>query len=300
VVWLVLVMRGMADPATEAQRAGDLAGELAACTEVLAGTARDRAWSRCQGRLPWLQARQDADGGFSSATTLSRVRADYTRQPREEAISEIEALFESPRTADVVRLESGLWLARELLDVQGRPADALGFTTPLYAEHPEDRALTDLHARALASVGRTDEALAVEAAAVPIRSASPVEGLPLLLRQQRRRRLGLISLGAVVAFLLPAAPLALKGRRGIRFRGLAPLLGLTAGFALLGGLREPASLPAFGGIGLSLGLIHLLASGATAAAPRLTRPLGLLAGLASLAAGYLALYQTSQLGSIGL
>ncbi|MFT5686740.1 MAG: hypothetical protein ACI8RZ_007697 [Myxococcota bacterium] len=300
VVWLVWVMESGADPAREAQLAGDLAGELSACTKILDAPARDRAWSRCQRRVPWLTARQDTDGSFAGMTSISEVRRSYTSQPRTEAIAEIDAVFASPQAATAVRLEAGLWLARELLDGQDRAEDALRYTTPLYTDHPDDRALTDLHARALATVGRTDEARAVEEAAAPIRSALPAEGLPFLLRQQRRDRLRDLSLTVLAIFLLPAAPLALQGRRRIRLIGLIPLLGLTAGFALIGGLRDPTSLSAFGAVGLSLGLIHLLSSGASAAAPR-TRPiLGILAGLASFAAGYLCLYQTNQLGSIGL
>ncbi|MDG1481438.1 MAG: hypothetical protein P8R54_17720 [Myxococcota bacterium] len=299
-LWLVWVMTGAADPARTAAQAGDFAGELSACTAILAGASRDRAWSRCQRRVLWLQARQDTDGSFTAMTTLSRIRHDYTRQPRSDAIAEIHAAFHAPQTAAAVRLEAGLWLARELLDNQSRPDRALSYTTPLYDVYPEDRSLTDLHARALASVGRTAEALSIEEAAEPIRSANPVEGLPLLLRQQRRDRLQGVSLAVVAVFCLIAAPLALRGRRQIRLVGLVPLLGLTAGFALIGGLRDATVLPTFLGVAFSMGIIHLLSSGATAAAPRGRSMIGILAGLASLAAGYLTLYQTNQLGSIGL
>lgn len=299
-VWLAWVMTGAADPAREAEQAGDLAGELYACEAIVAAPERDRAWSRCQRRIPWLLARQDSDGTFTAMATLSRVRRDYTTQPRAEALAEIDDAYSAPGTAAAVRLEAGLWLARELLDGQALPEEALRYTTELYADHPGDRALTDLHARALASVGRTGEALAVEEAAAPIRSALPVEGLPLLLRQQRRAQLQRASLAVVAGFLLLTAPLAFQGRRRIRLVGLLPLLGITAAFALIGGLRDASSLPAFAGVGLSLSLIHLLSSGATAAVTRGRAAIGLLAGLASIAAGYLTLYQTSQLGSIGL
>jgi hypothetical protein len=298
--WLVWVMTGAADPARAAAQAGDFAGELSACTAILSESTRDRAWSRCQRRVLWLQARQDTDGSFTAMLTLSRIRRDYTRQPRAEAIAEINAAFHAPQTAAAVRLEVGLWLARELLDNQARADAALSYTTPLYDVHPDDRALTDLHARALAGAGQTAEALAVEAAAAPIRSAHPVEGLPLLLRQQQRARLQTVSLAVVAGFLLISAPLALQGRRKVQLIGLIPLLGVTAGFALIGVLRDATVLPTFVGVGLSLSIIHLLSSGATAAVTRGRSLIGILAGLASLAAGYLTLYQTNQLGSIGL
>lgn len=299
-LWLVWVMTGAADPARTAAQAGDFAGELAECTAICAGTIRDRAWSRCQRRLRWLQARQDTDGTFTALTTLSRVRRDYTRQPRQEAIAELDAAYRSPQTAAAVQLETGLWLARELLDKQARADRALSYTTPLYAAYPENRALTDLHARSLASVGRTAEARSVDAAAAPIRSSNPVEGLPLLLRQQRRDRLQKASLAVVAVFFVTATPLALQGRRQARLVGLAPLLGATAGFALIAGLRDATVLPTFLGIAFSMSVIHLLSSSATAAVTRGRAAIGILAGFASLAAGYLALHQTNQLGSIGL
>ena len=300
-VWLVLIWEGVADPVREAQRARDFAGELAACEAVLDSGIRDRTWARCARRIPWLTARKDTDGSFSGLTALDRVRQQYTTQPRESAIAQVSAIFDAPRTAATVRLEAGLWLAREHLDVQGDAEAALSITAPLWIEYPEDRALADLHARSLATLGRTDEARAVEEAAHPIRSAEPQEGLPLLLRQQRRERLHHISLAVVAAYLIVSLPLALQGRQRIRLAGLYPLLGIIGAFALLAGLREPAVLPTFAWIGLALGLIHLLTSGASAAAaPRLRLILGILAGLASLAAGYLSLHQTHQLGSIGL
>ena len=283
----------------------DFAADFAACQEAAPGS---QAAAQCAPRQAWLEAHQDPDSTWSSLSALEDVRQRYTTLPPAQAMARVESIWQDPTASPRVRSEAGVWLARELLDRRGDPAAALPYTTALMARALDAdlrRQGVDLHSRALAGVGRIAEAQALEEEAAPSRSARAREGLPLLLLQRRRARIGQVSAAVLGVGAVALVPLAVRGwarRPRPRPLGLIPLSVTLAGLAAISALRDPASLAAFAWLSAGLITIHLATAGAllSCSAPRWRVLIQLLAAATSLAAGYLSLQHTGNLEVAGL
>lgn len=269
---------GHLDDARAAERAGDHEGEHAACTALLTESAAGTGAEACRRRVTWLNARRDTDGSFASLEALQAVRRDRRTLQSDAAWDRVEAIAEAPTAPARVRDEAALWLGREALDRREDAMLALSWTTPLWdrlAPGPGRpggmRAqVADLHARALLGSGDADGASAVEAAARPLRSAVPREGLPLALRAQRRDRARTGAWAVLALFALAAGPPAARTWAHPdrpQPRGLAPLLivglGATALLALWDATLAPALLLLVG----ALAGIHVISAGALVGTP---------------------------------
>ncbi len=314
---LALGRPAVADPdvllqeARAAERAGDPAAEHAACTQLLAETTQGRGARVCERRLARLALRRDADGSFDGIAALGAVRRSRDTQPVEAARAQVAALVEDADVAAQVRDEAALWLAEEALDERGDAADALQWTTPLWEKLREEPASTtrsaaaDLHGRALLASGDVAGARAVDAAAAPVRSSVPREGLPLALAERRRGHLQAASWLSLVAFGGLAAPLAgatLRSGPRPTPRGLVPLAVACLGAGALAAAQDRATLPVFGVLLIVFGCVHVLAAGALAR-PRSTALRLLvraLTALATLGGAFLVLEGFSLLDGVGL
>ena len=287
--------------ARAAERIGDASAEHAACTALVAETPSGPGAEACRRRLGWLKARQDDDGGFDALEAMQTVRRSRRDLELAEARARVEAIATEPGASNRVRDEARLWLGRDALEQQADPEATLRWTRPLWdrlapeAGRPgELRAqVADVHARALLASGDEPTARAVQAAAAPIRSAVPREGLPLAIRSRDRERVRLAAWAGLGLFGLAAGPPAARTwTRAPRPRpwGLAPLLVVGLGTAGLVAARDAGTAPAVLAVLAILIAAHLVSAGALAATPAGTRRTGLrvLAALGTLAAAWLA------------
>ncbi|MCB9742670.1 MAG: hypothetical protein H6741_11815 [Alphaproteobacteria bacterium] len=283
--------------ARAAERSGDVDAEQALCVALLEGAPDSPEAQRCAARLDWMAERQDADGSLRSLAAFLAAR----RAPPEQAEPQVRALLETSGLPPALEAELRSWLAGRAL-AQGQAERALSEADLALALTPELPAARRQRAQALGALGRWEEAEATEAQG-PTRSARPREGVQLQRAQVRDRWLRALSWLALLAFVLPAAPLAKAGwsrRGGLEPAGLVPLSVAVLGAALLAGawtldtgLAIAACLPA-------LAALHLLSAGAGVA---LQRPwaralLGLGAAGASLGAGFLILGQLGALEGV--
>lgn len=266
--------------ARAAERAGDVVTEHEVCAALLAEAPASPEATRCARRLSWLDARATPDGSLQALATLMAAR----RSP-EGAREAVQGLARREDLPPALAADVHAWLAGDSL-AQGAPAQALADAEQALRLDPDHDAARRQRARALAELGRWEEAEATEAAG-PTRSARPREGVTLLAGEVRRARLRQASWVALLAFCLPGLPLARRGWAqvgGLQAAGLLPLSVAVGGSALLAGawdldmgLALAACLPSLTGV-------HLLSAGAGAALR--SRParalLGLSAALASL------------------
>jgi hypothetical protein len=304
---------GHLEDARAAERAGDHAGEHAACTALLAGSTGGAGAEACRRRIAWLEARRDADGSFTSLDALQAVRRERRTLDAEVAWARVEAIAGAPSAPARVQDEAALWLGREALDRRDAPVLALSWTTPLWSRLAPERGrpgglraqVADLHARALLGSGDEAGAAAVEAAARPVRSAVPREGLPLALRAQRREHARNGAWAGLAIFALAAGPPAARTWARPdrpRPRGLLPLLLVGVGAAGLVALWDTSLAPAVLLLVASLAGVHLVAAGALAG----TRPGPLrmaqrgVAAMGTLAAAWLVADRLGLAAQVGL
>ncbi|MEC7947943.1 MAG: hypothetical protein VX265_10270, partial [Myxococcota bacterium] len=152
------------------------------------------------------------------------------------------------------------------------------WTTPLW-ERLEPEAsqpgslraqVADLHARALLAAGDAAAASAVDAAAQPVRSAIPREGLPLALRARQKERVRSGAWAGLALFGLAAGPPAARTWAASPRptpRGLLPLVVVGIGAGGLVALWDASLAPSFLVLVSILASVHIIAAGALAATP---------------------------------
>jgi hypothetical protein len=304
---------GHLEDARAAERAGDHAAEHAACTALLGEDAGGPGAEACRRRIAWLDARRDTDGGFAALEALQAVRRDRRTLAPEDAWSRVEAVARATEAAARVRDEAALWLAREALDRREDAALALTWTGPLWARLAPEAGrpgglraqAADLHARALLGTGDEAGARAVEAAAAPVRSAVPREGLPLAIRNRDRARARTGAWAGLALFGLAAGPPAVRTWRGPdrpRPRGLVPLLVVGLGATGLVAAWDLATAPGVLAVVGAFAAVHLVAAGALAATPAgpLRVAQRLVAVVGTLAAGWLVADRLGLAAQVGL
>lgn len=250
------------DAARLAERAGDPVAERDACEALLNLAPPDAAaGQRCAQRLAHLRARQDPDGGFSALSRLNALR----RLPADPARIQAEALYAEPGLPEALRRDLALWLAR---DAVNRGEDPRPFLADWPEAEPAQRAARDA------------------LLAVPARAA-PRRGPP-------------IAAALLAIFALLCLPLSWSSRseRPAPY-GLAALLFIGLGFALIAGRWEPRAGWATLALLPPLGLVHLLSLYALRA-ERLTAAVRALSGAATLASFYLVLWRFELLDRVGL
>jgi len=303
-VFLLLLLPARAGhlaDARAAERAGDPGAEHTACRALVAETPGGPGSEACRRRLVWLEARQDADGGFGALEAMQTTRRDRRDLEPAEARARVEAVATEPDASARVRDEAALWLGRDALEQRADAETALRWTRPLWARLAPQAGrpgglraqVADVHARALFASGDEAAARAVQAAAAPLRSAVPREGLPLALRSRDRQRVRLAAWIGLGLFGLAAGPPAVRTwTRAPRPRpwGLAPLLLVGLGAAGLAAAWDAWTAAGVLAVLVTLSATHLVSAGALAATPAGVRKTGLrvLAVLGTLAAAWLA------------
>ena len=279
--------------ARAASRAGDPATEQARCTQLVDLAPTSVGAARCAGRLSWLAARRDPDGGFSGLAALEGVRRRWASDPRPEDREQVVELATGLDTPDALRIDALQWLARERLRARD-PVGAQQWTSKLWEGSDEAgrREAGALHAQALAAAGRVDEARAIEEAAGITSYAGRQEGVDMAVRTARRQSARQTLSALLLVWLLGTAPLSLRGwwaRPRPRPTGLLALGLVGLGALGLAGAWEPATRPGMSALILSQGLLYLHAAGLL---PGLRRARGLArlgALFASLAGSWLVL-----------
>ncbi|MEZ4241737.1 MAG: hypothetical protein R3F59_37435 [Myxococcota bacterium] len=284
---------------------------VALCHEVVDAAPDGGRAPTCARRIAFLERRRDADGAFAGWTTLERVRATWRGAAERAALlAQVAAVADDPGVAAVVRAEAAGWLAQQALDA-GDAARAVAVTDGIVArgglgdDPAVERQVRTVRALALATLGRDAEAVATEAPIrVPVDDAAhrptPVEQLVA----ERRRRWAAWAAGAVLAGFGVAAAAAVARAPRVRTpwpAGLAVvLLGVGGAGALAAGWDAAAGAPV-PWLAAGLGGVHVVAllalirlEGRARAAMRVG------AALATLAAGWLALWWTGSTAWVGL
>ncbi|MCB9682962.1 MAG: hypothetical protein H6733_15965 [Alphaproteobacteria bacterium] len=298
----------LAEASMKAERRGDPAEAVAACTEAVDVLPTGPRAQRCVDRLAFLAARRDTDGSYAGWQELEAVRRARRSLTQAEARGRVIALLSREGIAASTVAEATIWLASEALDMDGDPQRALDVIAPLYARRASladalRKRTVMLQARALAELGRSEEALGVEteiAVAAPMPRPTPVQAV---MHDQAVGRRNVAAAAILLGFAILAAPLAVRGaRRRPVPMGLVPLW-LAIGLAWwvaeswdVGAGR--ALLP----MGAGFTGVHLLAVLArTADAPAVLRGLvAFAAAAATFAVAWLALAFTGTLGWVGL
>lgn len=294
--------------ALAAERQIDLATEEAALRRCLAADPSGPRAAACRQRLDWLTARQDADRGYRSLTELLQVRRDWRSIGEDSARKRVSAVYGRQGIPPTLRVEAGLWLARNALDQRKDPAVALALAEALEkgpAREVDDAlrgSITRLRAQALALQGQGDQARRVERTLAGSTTTPTVNDV---VRLRRRGQLRLAAWGVIGAFAALELPLGLKGWATPprpRPLGLVPLAIAAAGSGALAAARLPGAWTTFAWLLAALSVVHLLSAGALKATPErgLRAVLSGLAALASLGAVYLVLAACGALGWIGL
>lgn len=263
---------------------------------------------RARERVAFLRERRDDDGTLTAWTALEQARLEFKNTGAEAARDRVVALLTAEGVASLTAAEARLWLARDALYRLKDPQQAHDLARPLWEQRDRwprwvaGRAGTT-YAKALARLGRWEEALAVqEGFAVDDHGAPRPEAVDevrreLDLEQRRRVTWGVTGVGglfltglAASARRLPPAP-----------RGVLPLVGALVGaFVIAHGWQPGAGdvLPTFGAGALAL---HVLSTAALAApAPMVLRLLArLTAATLTLAIAWLALDAHEQLAWMG-
>lgn len=289
-----------------AQRAGEVAVEVALCTRAVAEHGGDRVARVCDGRLATLEPRRDPDGGFSGLQRLRAVQASDGK--RQEDVQEVTSVAVDPSVAVAVRHDAAIWLARHHLQVADDPRAALEWSTPLWDAFRAGGLLADqadvaadTHARALARAGSVAEARAVEAERAPVRSSRPSEGVPAELRRRSEARLLEVAGGVVAVFLGVCGGLSVRSvrQRGwARPGGLWPLAVAIGGVGLLVAAWDLALVSLVGALGAWAVVAHCLTAQASGAVHGWGRwLLGALGAAGTLAGGLGVL---SHQGALGL
>lgn len=283
----------LAAQALQAEVRGDHTAEVSACKAALEAAPDGPRAPRCQARLTRLAAYQDADGGFTSLAALQAVRKQASAAP-DAARAALIDLLSSEGVPTAVQDEAALWLAADDLERLHNPAACLDHTDALFrARGRLERAqLDDLvsrRARALAQLGRVDEANAV-LDEVRVNSPAPrptaVDQELVLQRDARRRGFAWASVGVFAALAIARAT---RVRPAGPPWGLVPL-GLSAALAWLIAEQyaEGEGRPV-GPIFLALSVVHLFAWRAAAGRGRMGAVVSVAAVAASVAATWLAL-----------
>ncbi len=323
-LWIVLSgVAGAQEPSNAAEafmevraasRKGAVAREHTACLRLMSlPEATDRQQEVCRSRLAFLDARRDTDGELDTYAALEGLRRTKGLS-EEDRRAQVAGLLEAPGVAPLVQREIALWLGTRALE-DGDALGALRLTVPWLSEpgfseldpaEPTDQLLGELHVRALARDGRTDDARQVQSLLDRPRSATPQEGLSLELREGRRRGLDRLSWGILGVFgglALVASVRRLRSpRTWPRPRGLLALGALSIPVLGLASLWDLSVLPALlGCVSVTAG-VHLLALGLHLELPAGPARVGgrFLSGLASLAAIWLVLHAAELPGYLGL
>lgn len=270
--------------------------------------------------------------GLSPAERLESARrlAGTDREAARALVLELAGGGED----DVTRWDARLWMASDALRADDGEA-ALRWTAPLWERVLADdlppplerrtdspgghRRLetrtADLHSRALASLGRTDEARTVdrtlqardrkrtgspERVEQPGAPSTELDRAAQAAQARTRRALGGVSWCVLALFLLGAAPAA---RRGLTGGGRPWGAGVVAAFALLGcGLAEAWADGAGAAAAWMVAgfvVVHLVSAYAGRGTERRAL-VGGAAALATVAVGFLALDHADTLGWVGL
>lgn len=272
----------------------------AACTEAIRILSNGPRAATCRARLDWLEARRDADGGYVGLRALQAVRSTYRELDPDDARARVVALRQAPGVSALVSVDAGLWLAHDALERRGDAVAALAWTEPIMAEHTGElrKRAVGLHARALAELGRVEEATAVEDE-IRVLQADPTRATPVqevvMARNQRFAAYG--ASAALGLFAVAALPLAWKRRdRQVRPWGLVPIGVGTLGAWWIAEAWESGAGAAAPWMFTGFAAIHLVSGPALEAAVGWQRPLiRVLALLATAAAFLLALVGTGTL-----
>jgi len=271
--------------------------------------------------------------GETPKEMLSRARS-VAYQDRGEARALVEQVI-ATAPDDALRWDALLWRCSDLEVHEELPERSVARCGPLWDrvladDIPGDDLRTrrrletrtaDILSRALARVGRTDEARAIEVAlqqrdrartGTPASVAAPgPKDTPLDRARQAtiarwRSRLGVASWAMLAVFALVALPRAVRGARGGNaLQAPKPMVGaaLVAGFALTAGAIGRGWEPGAGRFGWTMAAgfaaVHVVA----ALSLRLEGGRGLLrllAALATVACGYLAMQASGTLAWVGL
>jgi hypothetical protein len=279
--------------ALQAEVRGDHTAEVTACNAALDAAPEGPRAPRCTARLTRLAAYQDADGGFTSLAALEAVRKQASAAP-DAARAALINLLSSEDVPTAVQDDAALWLAADDLERLHDPASCLDRTDALFRararlERAQLEDLVSRRARALAQLGRVDEANAV-LDEVRVNSPAPrptaVDQELVLQRDANRRRL---AWGTVVTFALLAALRATRVRPAGPPWGLLPLgVSAVSAWTLAEQYAEGEGRPV-GPIFLALSAVHLLAWRAAAGRGWAGAVVSVAAVAASIAATWLAL-----------
>lgn len=294
--------------ALRAEKERDYVTMLSLCADVIAKTPQSVSAERCQRKTAALSRRRDRDGTFSNWSQLEAVRAAFQTMDGEQRHRRVTAIWRSETASDAVRIEAALWLARNRLD-SNDPGAALSYTEPLLAiSIAEEPALMERlrqqHAVVLAALGRSEEALALQAnVSVPTApGAERPTPVDLVLIERRYRALSQVAGALLVSFVLPALLFVLwRARTGaLSLAGFVPLGLWPLGIAVVGAYGIAESWERSAGralpiMGLGFAVLHLLSAAALRAAEG--SPLSLLlvragAAAATLSVAWLALWST--------
>lgn len=290
--------------ALQAEREGQPEALAASCRALLVADPEHRRARTCLAQLRALDARRDADGSLASWSRLEGAR----RAPRDAARVDVQALWDDPATPSIVRAEAALWLAHDALERED-PATALRLTQAMIfdplGEPQLGRRAVDLRAAALASVGRVDEARAVQASLDP--DSTGTSRADRIARERRRGRwaqLGGLSFLAGIALLAPGLLGWLRAPRP-RLWSLIPVLVACLGAWLLAEAWQPgagAAVPPFTAGAVALHLLTLgvgaALSGRSGSWP-IRAGAGLVAATSTLGLAYVCLWWTRTLDWVG-
>ena len=286
-----------------AEEEGRYTQAYAHCEDAIAVWPTGPRAPTCDKRLLWMDQRRDADGRFATLEALQSVRENDGRLTPKQAFKRVSALRASEGQSATMEAEIDLWLARTGLAQGLAPETVLTWTTGAWERRDELPTTTRLditltHAKTLALAGRFNDAAAVEEEARVARNATRNTPVEAVAQAQRRATWAKMSGIALGLFLLGAAPSAYReGTQHLRssLPGLV-LIWISVGASwVLATAWEPragSSLPLFGAIA---SFIHVLSRSALRARTATRWPIRLAAGVATVCAGYLSLYQFNNL-----
>jgi hypothetical protein len=244
-----------------AEREARPAAAIAACAEAIAALPQGPGAARCARRVGWLEARRDPDGTWSAWIALEAAR----RTPdREAARALVAALRAREQISDAVAAEAALWAADDALR-RGAGAEAVGVLSGWYErrsglEENAAEAVAQTYARALAMVGRVDEARVAEAEVRVATAAPRPTPVDAVVAAQRRADGEVAARAGLVGFAAAALARAawLRGPAGPPW-GALPIVAVAAAVWGLAEAWEHGAGRPVPGMTAALLAVHLLA-----------------------------------------
>ena len=243
-------------------------GEALSAYEEVVKLDPDGARAAAAGRrIERLRLMQGSEGGFDALLTLERARR-AEQDSKEQWISALRGIFESPDTPRLLWAEAGLWLVGQTSDVGSRDELSGALMAGLH-DVPQGlrKRVIATRVRVLAQQERWREAAEIEAIDMPTMSAGRSETATLLRQSNLQKGSHLAWAGLILFALVSLIPALRTWSRRPRPRpmGLIPLwliLLLTA--ALIEGWERGLGAPMLWAL-LPLSAVHLLSAGAAQA-----------------------------------